>query len=142
MFRRDESKYRSYSWIDYVLLSVVLLANIVLVPLLLPLLPGIGAIEGWFTPACIILCAPLICAYIWQLASVNRALGLNLSILAIVTTALYLIGFKSGDRDTMISGVLGAELVLWTLLRWAISTIIARQRSSSIGENGADKNKP
>lgn len=129
MQSRGKSKYRSYTRVDYVLLPVVLLANILLVPWALPLLPGLGAITGWFTPLCIITVAPLGCAYLWQLAAVNQYLALNMSGLIAVAVVLYLIGFKMDDRDSMISGVLGFELVFWTLLRWALSTRFGEQKS-------------
>lgn len=122
--------FRELSLLDYVLLSIVLLSNIVLVPMLLPMLPGFGSMRGWFAPTCIIVAAPLLCAYLWQLKVSDRFPALNVCVLTAVAVMLYMMGLKMDDHDSMISGVLAAQIAIWTSLRLVISRCFARPEGS------------
>jgi hypothetical protein len=130
-----KTPFTRLSRVDYVLLAFVLLANIALVPVILPMLPRLGLLDGWFTPTCIVVCSTLGCAYFWQLAPTNRFPVIKLSLMAVVAVMLYFEGFKLDDRDAMISGVIGAQVFFWTLSRLVVSKYLAGPKSISTSSN-------
>jgi len=126
-YRFGNKPFVRLSIVDYVLLSVVLLVNLLLVPVFIPLLPKLGEIPGWFTPTCVIVCAPLFCAYLWQLKVTDR-LGLFPLLFSFVLGLLiYVWGCRLEDRDTMISGVVGLDVGLWSGIRLVTKSLLQRK---------------
>jgi uncharacterized membrane protein YhdT len=125
-YRFGNKPFVSLSRVDYALLSIVLLANLLLVPVLVPILPKLGEIPGWFTPACIIVCLPLFCAYYWQLKMTDRLGWYSPLLMFSAGLFLYVWGYRLDDRDAMISGVLAVDLGFWSAIRLVTMRFLPR----------------
>ena len=126
-YRFGNKPFVSLSKVDYGLLSIVFMANLLLVPVFIPMLPRLGEIPGWFTPTCVIVVAPWSCAYFWQLKMTDR-LGLFSPLMMFsIGLLLYVWGYRSGDRDTMISGVVGVDMGFWSAVRLVTISLLQRE---------------
>lgn len=126
-YRFGNKPFVSLSKVDYGLLSIVFLSNLLLVPMFLPMLPGLGDIPGWFTPTYVIVVLPFGCAYFWQLKITDK-LGLFSPLLMFyIGLLLYAWGYRLEDRDTMISGVLGIDTGFWSGVRLVTMSLLPRR---------------
>src|SRR5579859_4529953 len=126
-YRFGNKPFISLSKIDYGLLSIVLLANLMLVPVLIPKLPMLGETPGWIIPACVVACVPLFCAYFWQLRVTDRLGLFSPLIMLVLGLLIYLWGYRLEDRDTMISGVLGVDTGFWSGVRLVMMNLLPRK---------------
>jgi hypothetical protein len=126
-YRFGNKPFISLSKVDYGLLSIVLLTNLLLAPVLIPILPKLGEIPGWFTSACIVVCLPLGCAYYWQLKAVDKLGWVSPLLMFSAGLLLYVWGYQLDDRDIMISGVLGVATGFWSGVRLMTMRLISRR---------------
>jgi hypothetical protein len=116
-YRFGNKPFVPLSKVDYVLLCIVFLVNLLVAPVLIPILPRLGAIQGWFVPACVIVSVPLFCAYLWQLRVTNHLRLLSPLFMFFIGVLIYSWGYHIDDRDTMVSGVLGLGTGFWSGIR-------------------------